>query len=339
MVRFGFFSVQDFHPELGLSPATYFAQVLERIRHAEALGYGSFWLAEHHFHTYGLNPAPPVVLAAAARETQRIRLGSAIAVLPFHHPIHLAEHYALVDILSNGRLEFGVGSGYLQHEFTGFGVPPDEKSERFEEVLEVVLRAWSGATFTHVGRYFQLGELRVQVTPVQRPHPPVFVGILRAESAYRVGRQGRQIMGVPYTAVEDLADMAEVVASFRRGYTEAGCDPSRARVPMALHTFVADTDTEAERLARPALERYVRTRLYARRDRQWDELRASRLAAIGGPETVARVLGELAAAGATDLLCLMDFGGLEQRAVLSSMELFAREVAPRLGGLREEELV
>jgi alkanesulfonate monooxygenase SsuD/methylene tetrahydromethanopterin reductase-like flavin-dependent oxidoreductase (luciferase family) len=139
-------------------------------------------------------------------------------------------------------------------------------------------------------------------------------------------------MGVPYTAVEDLADMTEVIASWRRGYLEAGCDPSQARVPMALHTFVAETDAEAERLARPALERYVRTRLYARRDRQWDELRASRLAAIGSPETVADVLGVLAAAGATDLLCLMDFGGLEQRAVLGSMELFAEAVAPRLRG-------
>jgi alkanesulfonate monooxygenase SsuD/methylene tetrahydromethanopterin reductase-like flavin-dependent oxidoreductase (luciferase family) len=278
-----------------------------------------------------------VLLGAAARETQRIRLGSAIAVLPFHHPVHVAEHYALVDILSNGRLEFGVGSGYLQHEFTGFGVPPDEKSERFEEALDVVLRAWSGATFSHHGRYFQLGELHLQVTPVQQPHPPVFVGILRAESAYRVGRQGRQVMGVPYTAVDHLAEMAEVIASFRRGYAEAGCDPSQARVPMALHTFVAETDAEAERLARPALERYVRTRLYARRDRQWDELRAGRLAAIGSPETVIESLRVLETAGATDVLCLMDFGGLDQPAVLGSMELFAREVAPRLGGLRQEE--
>jgi alkanesulfonate monooxygenase SsuD/methylene tetrahydromethanopterin reductase-like flavin-dependent oxidoreductase (luciferase family) len=328
-VRFGFFSVQDFHPELEIVPRVYFEQVLVRIRQAEALGYESFWLAEHHFHTYGLNPAPPVLLAAAARETSRIRLGSAIAVLPFHHPIHLAEHYAMLDICSNGRLNFGVGSGYLQHEFDGFSVPPADKSARFEEVLDVVLKAWSGARFTHTGRFYQLGELQLQVVPIQQPHPPIFVGILRAESAYRVGRQGRQIMAVPYTAVEHLSDMGEVIAEFRRGYAEAGCDPAQARIPLTLHTFIARTDGDAERLARGALDRYVRTRLYARREILWDQLQERRLVAIGGPERVVSTIELLRRAGATDVLCLMDFGGLEHETVMQSMELFAREVVPR----------
>jgi alkanesulfonate monooxygenase SsuD/methylene tetrahydromethanopterin reductase-like flavin-dependent oxidoreductase (luciferase family) len=328
-VRFGFFSVQDFHPELGVTPREYFEDVLARIRAAEALGCDSFWLAEHHFHTYGLNPAPPVLLAAAARETSRIRLGSAIAVLPFHHPVHLAEHYAMLDVISDGRLDFGVGSGYLEHEFAGFNIPTEEKSARFEEALEVILQAWSGAAFTHSGPYFNLGELHLQVTPIQKPHPPVFVGILRAESAYRVGRQGRQIMGVPYTAVEHLSDMAHVIAEFRRGYAEAGCDPAKARIPMALHAFVAETEAEAEKLARESLDRYVATRLYARRSLMWTELRDRQLVAVGTPERVSETISILEHAGATDLLCLMDFGGLDHEVVLGSMELFAREVAPQ----------
>src|SRR4051794_40018625 len=135
-VRFGIFSVQDYHPDLGIGQAAYLEQVLARMRHAESLGFDSFWLAEHHFNNYGLDPNPAVVLGAAARVTTRLRLGTAISVLPFRNPLHVAEDYALVDLLSGGRLNFGAGSGYLKHEFEGHGVPQEEKAERFDEALE-----------------------------------------------------------------------------------------------------------------------------------------------------------------------------------------------------------
>ena len=165
-MRFGFFSVQDFYPELGVSPREYFELLLARMRQAEALGYESYWLAEHHFANYGLDPAPHVVLTAAARETTRLRLGTAISVLPFHNPVHVAENYALVDLLSNGRLNFGAGSGYLQHEFAGHRVPSAEKAARFDEALQIVLRAWTGEPFSYEGRFHSVPEIQLQVRPV-----------------------------------------------------------------------------------------------------------------------------------------------------------------------------
>jgi alkanesulfonate monooxygenase SsuD/methylene tetrahydromethanopterin reductase-like flavin-dependent oxidoreductase (luciferase family) len=331
-MRFGFFSVQDYHPELGVSPRDYFELLLERMRYAEALGYESFWLAEHHFANYGLDPAPAVVLAAAARETQRLRLGTAISVLPFHNPLHVAESYALVDLLSNGRLNFGAGSGYLKHEFAGHGVPQEEKAARFDEALEIVLRAWTGERFSYQGRFHTVHDVQIQVRPLQQPRPPVWIATLRPEGAYHIGRKGFWLMGVPYVTVPQLADLRAVIESYQQGYREAGHAPAEADIVMALHVYVGETEEAAERDARAALERYIRTRLYAKGG-DWDGLRAAQLVAIGNPDTVARVVETLRATGATHLICLMDFGGLEHRRVLRSMELFQREVLPRFAPL------
>ena len=136
-------------------------------------------------------------------------------------------------------------------------------------------------------------------------------------------------MGVPYVTVPRLAEMQGVIARFRDGYAEAGHDPATARVVMALHTYVADSDAAAEREARACLNRYVVTRLYAKRDMLWDDLRANQLIAVGAADTVTAAVETLRAAGATDVICLADFGGLPQARVLRSMELFATQVAPR----------
>jgi len=327
-MRFGLFSVQDYYPDLGVEPRRFFENLLERIRYAEALGFESYWLAEHHFHiNYGLNPSPAVLLASAARETSRIRLGPAVAVLTLNHPVKVAEDYALVDILSGGRLNFGVGSGYLHHEFEGWGVPHDEKAQRFDEALEIVLRLFRGERFRHEGRFFRTGEVFLQAPPLQKPHPPVWVAFLHAESAYYRGRQGLQIMGVPYATVPHLRDLKPLIERWREGYAEAGKEPDRAEVVMALHAYVAETDAQAERDARPHLERYLATRLFGKGT--WDSLRRNWLALIGSPETVAEGVALLHDTGATTLLCLMDFGGLPHEKVKASMALWMEAVAPR----------
>lgn len=150
-MRFGIFSVADHHPELGRTPRQLYAELIEQAQLAEDLGYGSFWVAEHHFHHYGIVPAPAVFLTAIAQHTQTIRLGTGVVVCPFHHPLRVAEDYALLDILSGGRLNFGAGSGYLAHEFAGFNIDPQEKRQRFDENLDVILRAWRGERLTVEG--------------------------------------------------------------------------------------------------------------------------------------------------------------------------------------------
>ena len=122
-MKMSIFSVQD-HPSAPRSLGQLYGQVLEQARQAERLGYDTFWVAEHHFHEYGAVPNPAVFLAALSQQTRRLRLGTAISILTFHNPLTVAENYALVDQLSQGRLSLGVGSGYLKHEFEGYDVDP-----------------------------------------------------------------------------------------------------------------------------------------------------------------------------------------------------------------------
>lgn len=327
-MRFGIFSVCDHYPaELPRTSGQLYGELLEQVEAAEDLGFDSFWVAEHHFHEYGAVPAPPVFLAAAAQRTRRIRLGAAVVVLPFHNPLQVAEDYAMVDMLSAGRLDLGAGSGYLRHEYDGFGIDPDEKRERFDEALEVVLRAWSGERFSYEGRFHRVKDVKLNVTPVQRPRPPVWIAILRNEAAAQVGKKGFAPMMIPYVTSERLEEFAETLAAFRTAYAEAGHDPARARLPFGFHTYVTDSLEAATAEARPAMERYVRTRLYARQ-RPYETLIDRHLIAFGSPDDVVRVARMYEACGYTDYLAIMNFGGLPHASVLRSMERLAKHVLP-----------
>jgi alkanesulfonate monooxygenase SsuD/methylene tetrahydromethanopterin reductase-like flavin-dependent oxidoreductase (luciferase family) len=323
-VRFSVFSVTDHYPDQPRSIARFYGELLDQIVLAEELGFDTFFVAEHHFHQYGVVPSPPALLGAAAARTRRIGLGVAVAVLPFHHPLVAAEEYALLDQLSGGRLALGVGSGYLRHEFEGFGIDPSEKRARFEEAVDIMLRAWTGEPVTCRG-FHHLDGARIAVTPVQRPHPPLWTAILRPEAAWHVGRQGRDVMLIPYATSATIADLGEVIGEFRRGRAESGTGPGDAAV--AIHTYVADRPDQARPEAEEALDRYVRTRLYARQ-RSYDELEQAGLILFGDPEAVGRGVERLAALGVTHLLILANFGALAAARVRASMERFARSVMP-----------
>jgi alkanesulfonate monooxygenase SsuD/methylene tetrahydromethanopterin reductase-like flavin-dependent oxidoreductase (luciferase family) len=327
-MRFGVFSVVDHYPaELPRTSARFYDELLEQVEAAEQLGFDSFWVAEHHFHEYGGIPSPPVWLAAAAQRTRRIRLGAAVVVLPFHNPLLVAEEYAMVDVLSGGRLSLGTGSGYLSHEFAGFGVDPADKHARFDEALEILLRAWTGERFSHRGRFHEVRDVQLNVVPLQKPHPPIWIAVLRNEAAAQVGKRGFPIMMIPYATTEHMAELAETVTAFRNAFADGGGDPRDATVPFGLHTYVSDSFAQAAREARPAMERYVRTRLYARQ-RPFDTLVQKNLVACGSPEDVIRVARVYEQAGLTDFLAIMNFGGLSHDRVLRSMQLMASHVLP-----------
>jgi alkanesulfonate monooxygenase SsuD/methylene tetrahydromethanopterin reductase-like flavin-dependent oxidoreductase (luciferase family) len=333
-MRVGIFSVVDHYPaELGRTSQRLYAELLEQVEAAEQLGFTSFWIAEHHFHEYGGIPSPPVWLAAAAARTRRIRLGAAVVVLPFRNPLLVAEEYAMVDVLSGGRLNLGAGSGYLSHEFAGFGLDPGDKRERFDEALDVLLRAWTGERFSYQGRFHTVRDVRLNVVPLQKPRPPVWIAVLRNEAAAQVGKKGFPVMMIPYATTERIAELAETVTAFRAAFAESGGDPRTAAVPFGLHAYVSDSFERATAEAREAMDRYVRTRLYAKQ-RPYEALVDKHLVAFGGPEDVIRVARRYAQAGLTDFLAIMNFGGLEHAKVLRSMELMARHVVPALA--REE---
>lgn len=327
-MKFGVFSVVDHYPdELPRTIQRFYGELLDQVQAAEALGFDSFWVAEHHFHPYGAVPRPPIWMAAAAQRTRRIRLGSAVVVLPFDHPLRSAEDYAMVDILSNGRLDLGVGSGYLRHEYAGFGRSMDEKRARFDEGLEILLRAWTGERFSYAGSFHRVTDVQLNVVPVQRPRPPVWIAILGNAGAAMVGARRFPIMMIPYATTETLSELAGTVDAFRAAFVGAGGRAEDATVPFGLHTYCAASLPEARCDAKEAMDRYVRTRLYARQ-RPFELLVDRSLVAFGDPPDIIRVAREYEAAGLTHFLAIMNFGGLRHEKVLRSMELMAREVLP-----------
>lgn len=328
-MKFGIFSVVDHYPnELPRTAGQFYGELLEQAEAADDLGFDSFWVAEHHFHEYGAIPRPPIWMAAAAQRTRRIRLGAAVVVLPFDNPLRSAEDYAMVDVLSNGRLNLGVGSGYLKHEYEGFGVDTEEKRGRFDEGLDILLRAWSGERFSYAGTFHRVQDVQLNVVPVQQPRPPVWIAVLRNEAAAYVGARGFPVMMIPYATTERIDELAGTVRAFRDAFIGTGGRPEDATVPFGLHAYCADSAAAARADAEDAMDRYVRTRLYAKQ-RAFDTLVEKDLIAFGSPGDIERVVRRYADAGLTHFLAISNFGGLAHARVLRSMELIARHVLPK----------
>ena len=331
-MKFGILAVADHYPdELPRTVARFYGELLEQAEAADALGFDSFWVAEHHFHQYGTIPRPPVWMAAAAQRTRRIRLGAAVVVLPFDNPLRSAEDYAMVDVLSSGRLNLGVGSGYLSHEYAGFNVDPAEKRERFDEALDILLRAWTGERFSYAGKYHRVDDVRLNVAPVQKPRPPVWVAVLRNEAAPLVGARGLPVMTIPYAATEHIEELGGVVEAFRTAFVGAGGRIEDATVPFGLHTYCAEDAAQARGQGKAAMDRYVRTRLYAKQ-RPFERLAEKDLIAFGGPEDLIRIARRYERLGLTHFLAIMNFGGLDHAQVLRSMERMATHVLPAFAG-------
>ena len=174
-MKFGFFTIIPFHESDDVPRL--FHETLERIELVDQLGFDEVWIGEHHFSRHGLVSGLNTWMGAIAARTRQVRIGTAITILPFHNPIVAAEEAATLDILSNGRLNFGIGSGYQRQEFDGLGVPIDEARERFHESLEVITRAWTEERLTFHGKYTHVDDLWVLPKPVQKPHPPLYLAV------------------------------------------------------------------------------------------------------------------------------------------------------------------
>src|SRR5439155_12445661 len=188
-----------YFPDLNPPFPQYYQDVLDQIQLAEDLGWECFWFTEHHFLLYGgPMPNPAAIMSAAAARTSRIHLGSAISILPLHHPVQIAEDYAMVDVISNGRLEFGIGLGNTAVDFQVYGVPREERRDRFEEASDVIVKAWTNERFSHEGRFWQFNDVPIYPRPVQQPLPSMWVAGHSPESLGWAGRQGFNVMTVAH---------------------------------------------------------------------------------------------------------------------------------------------
>ncbi|MEX0729326.1 MAG: LLM class flavin-dependent oxidoreductase [Aquisalimonadaceae bacterium] len=334
IMRFSMFSVQDHYPPEKFpgherEVQQLYGEVVEQAQLAEALGYDTIFIAEHHFHEYGTVPNPAVMMAHLAGQTKRIRLASAISILTFHNPLTVAENYAMADVLSGGRVFLGMGSGYLKHEFEGYGVNGAEKRERFDENLEIVTRLLSGERLTYEGKFNKIDAVRLNVLPVQQPYPPIAVAILRKEAAYHVGLKGHNMLCVPYGSLDSWDELPELTVEFARGREEGGKPVEPGDAAFVFHTHVAESDEAVRRAAAEPFDLYVRTRLYAKRQ-TYDDILRSRLALFGTPEAVAEKLIELYDLGMTHVITMHNFGHMPMEEIRNSMRLFAEEVMPRV---------
>ncbi len=334
-MKLGIFSVMDFHPEQQGSAAGFYREMIELAVKAEKLGYDSVWVAEHHFANYGLCPAPPVLLATIAQRTEQIRLGPAVCVLPFHDPVKVAEEYAVLDVVSGGRLDFGVGRGYLAHEYAGHLVDREESQARFDEALQVIELAWRGEPFAYTGRFHRYPRIALNTLPLQKPSPPIALAALSPATYARIGAQGYNLLAVPYI-LEDLSVLKELLAGYAAQAKESRRADSGPRVTVAFHVHVASTQAEAEARVRPYITRYCETRAVGN-TKTFVQLMQQQLIAVGDPGHVTDILQQLASFGVERVLCLMNFGGMPFRLVSESLTLTAREVMPRLASITERQ--
>jgi alkanesulfonate monooxygenase SsuD/methylene tetrahydromethanopterin reductase-like flavin-dependent oxidoreductase (luciferase family) len=327
-MRLSIFSVQDHYPKGPRTVPQLYEEIIAQAELADSLGYDTFWMAEHHFHEYGVVPNPAVMLATLAQRTSCLRLGTAISILTFHNPLTVAESYAMVDVLSGGRLVYGVGSGYLPHEFAGYAVDPAEKRDRFDENLAIVRRLLAGERVTAHGRFSHVEQVALNVLPVQR-EVPIYVAVLRREAAYHIGKQGNNLMCVPYASLDNFDQIGDLVAEYRKGKAEAGLGAADDDTVVTLHTHVAESDAKARANAEQAFNLYVDTRLYARKS-TYDDAMRNGLHLFGSVENVTDKLVALHGMGVRHVSTLQNFGMLPMPLVRESMARLMREVLPRV---------
>lgn len=321
-MKFGLFIIGDSDPAV-TNVKDYYERMLEQVRWAETLGYDGFWFGEHHFDFAGVIPAPPVMLAAAATCTETIRLGIAVSLIPYRNPIFVAEEYAMIDVLSGGRLDFGVGRG-TPPELQGFGVKEDNR-EVLLEGLEVIEEAWRSGNFCYHGRHHQFEGVPLNVLPLQKPTPPVYFAAL-SEASYRVaGERGYPILGIPFASCKDMGEVREKISLYKHTLESTGHDPEAPDVVQCIHTHVAATDAAAHANAREAMSLYFKKRLHVR-PRDYDELNGEHMIMVGSPELCVDRIAELRDTGTNYVLFAMNFATLEQQKILASMERMAREV-------------
>ncbi len=308
---------------------------------AEELGYDTVWLTEHHFVPDGYSPSLLPIAGAIAARTRRIRIGTFVLLLPLHNPLRVAEDAATVDIISNGRLDLGLGQGYRVPEFAGFGVPRKERGARLEEGTEIIRRAWTEDGFSFDGRFNRLRDITLVPKPVQQPHPPLWLAGRGPKSIARLARHGYNLCGTGGPDQQQMYDAA---------LKEHGKNPADFKIAQLRNAFVARNPEEAwdhtERGLHYMLSCYGEwfreasdlpgDELYGQNIPPVGELRHSDTARffgeppiVGTPAVAIELIEDyLRRTRVTHLVLYMAVPGADAAAVHESMKLFAAEVIP-----------
>lgn len=337
------------NPREGVSHVELYQQQLREIELADELGFDHLWLYEHHVSPSGPMPSPNLMIAAAARTTRRIRLGTMVNILPYRNPLIVAEEAAMLDVLSNGRYDMGIGRGLKPIEFDTFCVSQAKSREMFLEALSIIKRVWADESFEFHGEYFHINKQSALSPPlVQKPHPPLLMSAQSEESLRFAAEHD-----MPFAQIDALIEECERDQRFyRKIQTASGHAPSN-RLFITREIYVAETDEQARREAYPYLikywdlwGRYTQLTLAGRmpdeydawRKRapmlhamQFDELLERGLVMIGSPETVVkRIVEHQQRLDLFALAAVFRFGAMPHDMVMKSMRAFAAQVMPRV---------
>ncbi len=332
-MKFGIFSsAQANSGDLGPESGQGFRDYLDFNVEAEALGFKSSFLVEHHFTGWNQVSATLMLLAALAMRTKTLRLGSAVMVLPWHNPVLLAEQAATLDLISGGRFDFGIGKGYRHSEFKGFQIAPEEAEARFEEAVEVMTRAFTERKrFSHHGRFWHFEDIVVEPPPAQQPHPPFWVAAGSAPSIRRAAARGFNLILDQYAGTAQIAERIDIYRAERKR-SGLGFDPMQVAVARQLYIAKDDADKQAA-LARQAA--YTKRTVEVSRAPDGKAGSGSHVLAYadraggteenalyGTPEQICAMLEGLQRAGAAYVLLTVAGGSAQLRG-------FAREIMPR----------
>ena len=357
-MKFGLFYLFS---EFGDVPqARIFSEVLEEIDYGEELGFDSVWLPEHHFSVYGTLGNPMTFASAIAQRTKKMLIGTAVMVVPFQHPLRLAEDAALVDALSGGRLLLGLGRGYQVPEFDVLDIPQHASRAMFLEALDIIIKAFTEDNFSHEGKFWKVRNATVFPKPVQKPHPPIYWAGISPATYEIAGRRGYNILRGPnFTSIAAVEEAFDI---YTKSLREHGHDLEQMDLPFSLKVYVAPTDEEAKAEIHHAVwfyhtlakllpgapgrptpagyEHYPRDPSFLGKltpEQLWEaDVDVGSGTVFGSPERVLRQLRYyMSRTRINHWMLWFKIGGLEHKKVLRSMDLFTRYVMP---ALRESEV-
>ena len=347
---FGYFTLSDNHYTNNTRTANQLVlDIVDEALYAEALGYHSAWIGEHHFNSLGVLSCPDLALAYIAAQTSRIRLAPAVNVLPLHHPIRVAEQWATLDLLSGGRVDFATGRGYDRGEYVPLGAPFDDNVAAFAEGLEILKRLWSGETVSFHGKHYRFDNVAITPQPVQRPLP-IQVASFSRPTVEVAAKHGFGLVIAAFAANLTLGGVAEAVGFYKEACARFGTRPGRITSSYFIH--FADTPAE-DRAARERQLRYGREcggavspgdrntapASYAYYHDFKDRMRAAkpediddRWILLGKAPRIIETLKRMEALGFDEVILYFNVGLKPHAQVKDEMARFMEQVAPAFDG-------
>src|SRR3954469_9993592 len=354
-MEFGYFTLSDNHYSNNTrTPNQFVADITAEALYADQLAMHSAWIGEHHFNSLGVLSCPDLVLAYIAARTERIRLAPAVTVLPLHHPIRVAEQWATLDLLSNGRVDFAAGRGYDAREYLPFKVDFSDNQGIFEEGMELVRTLWAAdGRISHHGKHYQFDDVRITPKPVQQPLP-AYVASFSKPSIELAARLGCGLIVAPFAAAMSFGGLKQVADLYKETCAKYGNKPGRLMCSYFTH-FADDKTQEMAQRARqvryykecviPAFPGDPKTappsyRYFIDMVERLQKVRPEDLTEnsvlIGSPARMTETLKKVEAAGFCEVILYFNVGLKPHTQVKEEMDRFMREVAPAFEGAHKQ---